>query len=112
MQVPAEALALVAGTPVPRERVADSGNRLESSFCAACGSALWARNSARPRLRTIYVGTLDRPELVPVNAHIWTQHKLPWVVLPAGHRVFEGPGDWRPDYASDPSRLNLPANPP
>jgi hypothetical protein len=105
IQVPAEAHELLAGDPAFRERVAESGNRLTSAFCPACGSAIYARNSARPRLRTIYVGTLDAPHAVRVNAHIWTKHRLPWVILPEGHRVFPAAGDWRPDYAADPTRL-------
>ncbi len=105
MQVPAEGLELLSGQPTVRERIADSGNRLATSFCPICGSAVFARNSARPRLRTIYVGTLDTPQVIPVSAHIWTKRKLPWVVLPAGHRVFAEAGDWRPDYAADPERL-------
>lgn len=105
IQVPAEALATTRGAPVVREREADSGNRLATAFCAACGSALWSANAARPRLRSLYVGTLDRPGDVAVDAHIWTRRRLPWVVLPEGHRVFPGAGDWRPDYAADPSRL-------
>lgn len=105
VQVPAEALSVTRGSPASRERVADSGNRLTTSFCGDCGSALFSANSTKPRLRTIYVGTLDRAEDVEVSAHIWTSRKLPWVVLPEGHRVFEAGGDWRPDYAGDPSRL-------
>jgi hypothetical protein len=105
IQVPAEAFGVTRGTPSSRARSADSGNRLETAFCGACGSPLYSANSARPRLRTIYVGTLDRAADVEVNAHIWTKRRLPWVALPAGHRVFSEAGDWRPDYARDPSRL-------
>jgi hypothetical protein len=105
IQVPAEALAVIAGTPSSFEREADSGNRVVTSFCGACGSALFVANRARPRLRTIYVGTLDRSVDVDVRAHIWTCRRLPWVVLPPGHRAFPEAGDWRPDYAGDPTRL-------
>jgi hypothetical protein len=106
MQVPAEALTVTRGSPSSREREADSGNRITTSFCADCGSALYAENSSRPRTRTLYVGTLDRAAEVEVNAHIWTKRRLPWVVLPPGHRVFPESGDWRPDYAADPGRLS------
>jgi hypothetical protein len=106
IQVPAEALEVLSGEPALRERPCDSGNRLTTAFCPTCSSALWAQNSARPRLRTIYVGTLDTPGAVRVNAHIWTKRRLPWVVLPDGHRVFPEAGDWRPDYAADPTRLS------
>lgn len=105
MQVPAESLDLIAGAPRSRVRVADDGNRLTTWFCGDCGSALYTGNDARPRLRTIYVGTLDAAGCVDVSAHIWTRRKLPWVLLPAQHRVFEEAGDWRTDYAADPGRL-------
>jgi hypothetical protein len=105
MQVPAESVEHVSGRPAIRERVADSGNRLAISFCADCSTAIYSQNSARPRLRTIFVGALDAATSIRVTAHIWTKRRLPWVVLPETHRVFDEAGDWRQDYASDPSRL-------
>ena len=105
IQVPSEALAVTEGSPRTQEREADSGNRITTSFCVACGSALYVANSSRSRTRTIYVGTLDRAADVEVDAHIWTKRRLPWVVLPPGHRTFSEAGDWRPDYAADPTRL-------
>lgn len=105
IQIPAEALTVSQGVVSSRARTSDRGNRLMTAFCGTCGSALYVANSARPRIRTIYVGTLDCAADVEVNAHIWTKRRLPWVVLPEGHRVFPEAGDWRVDYASDPSRL-------
>lgn len=105
IQVSSESFAIVAGSPHCRGRVSEDANMLTTSFCSACGSALFIENSARPRIRTILVGTLDRAGDVEVSAHIWTMRKLPWVALPPGHRVFERGGDWRADYAHDPSRL-------
>src|SRR5689334_7921585 len=75
IQVPAEAFSIVQGAATCRERVADSGNRLSTAFCAGCGSALYSANAARPRLRTIYVGTLDSAADVEVTAHIWTKSR-------------------------------------
>lgn len=106
IQVPAEALVITAGAPASSQRETSSGNLLTTHFCGGCGSALVSSNAARPRLRTIYVGSLDRAADVDVNAHIWTKRRLPWVVLPARHRVFSEAGDWRHDYAADPSRLD------
>lgn len=108
IQVPTEALTVLQGSASSRERTAESGNLLTTSFCSSCGSALYSANSARPGLRSIYVGTLDRAADVEVDAHIWTKRRLPWVVVPSDHRVFPGAGDWRPDYAADPSRLRRP----
>ena len=107
MHVPREALTLTKGSPASRQRKADSGNLLTITFCGVCGSALYAANSGRPRTRTIYVGTLDQAAAVEVNAHIWTKRRLPWVLFPEGHRIFREAGDWRPDYASEPSRFEL-----
>ena len=105
IQVPAESVRITRGQPNSRERLADSGNRLTSWFCGECGSALFAQNSARPRLRTIFTGTLERPHEVAVDAHIWLKRKLPWVVVPDNHRRFEEAGDWSKDYEHAPERL-------
>ena len=96
MQVPAESVS-TSGSPAKRDRVADSGNVITTWFCEDCGSALYTKNSARPRVTTIYVGALDDAESVEVSAHIWVNRKLPWVVLPRGHRVFQMGGDWSSD---------------
>jgi len=88
------------------ERAADSGNILTNSFCESCGSLLSIQNSSRTRLRTVTIGTLDQPSLIEVNSHIWVKRKLPWVILPKHHRIFEEAGDWTKDYANDPTRYN------
>ena len=94
------------GEPVAAEREADSGNRLTHWLCGACGTALYCQNASRPRVHTIYVGSLDDPYRVEVAAHIWTKRRHSWVTFPDGHRVFGEAGDWRVDYASDPTRLD------
>jgi hypothetical protein len=106
IHVPTEALTVPRGSPREVVRTADSGNLLTTSFCTTCGSALIVANSSRSRTRTILVGTLDDASDAEVTAHIFTSRKLPWVVLPEGHRIFPEAGDWRRDYASDPSRLD------
>ena len=99
IQVPAEAVITVSGKPQRRDRVAESGNTLSTLFCPSCGTALFSQNAARPLIRTVYVGTLDKPEDAAVGAHIWTKRKLPWVVIPPGYRVYPEAGDWSQDYA-------------
>ncbi len=103
-QLPSESVEVTSGNPATRKRVADSGNTLETWFCRSCGSALFSQNSARPRIRTVYLGTLEHSEDVRVNAHIWVKRKLPWVTLPNDHRIFDEAGDWSQDYAHDPTR--------
>ncbi len=104
IQVAAEAVEIVTGEPCVRDRTADSGNVLSTYFCRDCGSAIFSQNSARPRIRTIYVGTLNDAGLIEVCAHIWVKRKLPWVVVPSSHRIFNEGGDWTVDYAADLTR--------
>lgn len=104
IQVPSESVSVTSGNAACRERMADSGNQLITWFCSDCGSALFSQNSARPRIRTVYVGTLAQPQDVLVNAHIWLKRKLPWVILPEAHRLYAEAGDWTQDYANDLGR--------
>jgi len=104
IQVPGESVDIISGNAATRDRLADSGNKLTTWFCSLCGSALYSQNAARPRIRTVYVGTLQHPHSVEVNAHIWVKRKLPWVTLPEDHRIFDEAGDWSQDYEHDLSR--------
>jgi hypothetical protein len=47
---------------------------------------------------------LNDAGLIDVCAHIWVKRKLPWVVVPASHRIFNEGGDWTVDYAADITR--------
>lgn len=104
MQVAAEAVEITTGNPASRRRKTDSGNTLATWFCVKCGSALFSQNSARPGIRTVYVGTLENADLVEVDAHTWLDRKQPWVQLPDNHRLFPRAGDWTQDYADDIER--------
>lgn len=104
MHIPAESLTLTSGTPSTDLRLAGSGNTLCTYFCQSCSSTLFIKNTARPLVRTLHVGSLDQPELVNVNAHIWVKRKLPWVQLPPNDRIYQGSGDWRQDYTGDSER--------
>jgi hypothetical protein len=52
--------------------------------------ALWSNYaSLRHLARFVRVGTLDEPDLLPPDAHIFTLSKQPWVVLPPGMSAFD-----------------------
>ena len=105
VQVAAEALRVVRGSPATRVRIADSGNALTTHFCPACGTTVFGENRARPRICTITGGSLDDPRRFPIQAHIWTRSALPWVSLGDEVERFEKGGDWTAYYAADPTRL-------
>ena len=71
----------------------------------------------------VRVGTLDDPDRLPPDVHIFTASKQPWVVLPTTTPAFEAYYDreevWRPDSLArratlkpliDAYRATLPAD--
>jgi hypothetical protein len=58
-------------------------------FCDACGTYVWSRYHGAPGdFLFVRAGTLDRPDAVRPDVHIFTRSKLPWLVLPAGVPAF------------------------
>jgi hypothetical protein len=67
----------------------DSGRPHDIHRCAACATALWSDYGRRGWLRFVRVMTLDDPEALKPDAHIFTRTKLPWVSLAADVPAFE-----------------------
>lgn len=62
-----------------------SGSGQLIARCPRCRLALWSHYAgAGPLLKFVRVGTLDNPDLLPPDIHIYTASRQPWVVLPAG----------------------------
>jgi hypothetical protein len=63
----------------------ESGLGQKIARCQKCRVAVWSNYSgAGPVIRFVRVGTLDNPDILPPDIHIFTQSKQPWIVLPAG----------------------------
>ena len=61
-----------------------SGKGQKISRCPACRIALWSNYAgAGDAVRFVRVGTLDEPDRLPPDIHIFTASKQPWVVLGA-----------------------------
>ena len=53
--------------------------------CPACKVAVWSHYAgAGPAIKFLRVGTLDYPDLLPPDIHIFTESKQPWLALPVG----------------------------
>jgi hypothetical protein len=66
----------------------NSGKGQKIARCPKCHIALWSNyGGAGDTIRFIRVGTLDEPDRLPPDIHIYTSSKQPWVVLPAGARA-------------------------
>jgi hypothetical protein len=62
----------------------NSGKGQKISRCPSCRIAVWSNYAgAGDAIRFIRVGTLDEPDRLPPDIHIYTASKQPWVVLPA-----------------------------
>jgi hypothetical protein len=75
----------LAGVPEMVMTPTLSGRGQKISRCPTCRIALWSNYSgAGDAVRFVRVGTLDMPDLLPPDIHIFTESKQPWVVLPPG----------------------------
>ncbi|MEW6268165.1 MAG: GFA family protein [Thermodesulfobacteriota bacterium] len=87
--IESEHVTLTQGGLLSARLSAGSGKAHEVFFCPGCGTYLWSRYQRVPAdCLFVRAGTLDRPDAVTPDVHIFTRSKLPWVELPAGARAF------------------------
>lgn len=56
--------------------------------CPRCRIAVWSHYAqAGDVMAFVRVGTLDEPDRLPPDVHIYTSTKQPWVVLPPGAKA-------------------------
>ena len=66
----------------------NSGKGQKISRCPKCRIAVWSNYpQAGPSMRFVRVGTLDEPDRLPPDIHIFTASKQPWFSLPDGAKV-------------------------
>jgi len=83
--IEADRVELLHGSPVMIDIPSNSGKGQKITRCPECQIALWSNYAgAGETLRFVRVGTLDQPDLLPPDIHIFTDSKQPWVVLPEG----------------------------
>jgi len=83
--IEAERVVLLHGEPEAVDTPSNSGKRQKILRCPRCRVALWSNYAgAGDSLRFVRVGTLDEPDRLPPDIHIFTTSKQPWVVLPPG----------------------------
>lgn len=65
-----------------------SGRGQQIARCPRCWVAVWSHYSGGGALLSfVRVGTLDSPDALPPDIHIFTESKQPWVALPEGARA-------------------------
>jgi hypothetical protein len=93
------------GAPVAvRVPSGPSGKPHDVLRCPECGTALWSKYHAVPGDTVLLrAGTLDRPEAIEPDVHIFTRSKVPWLDLPKNARLF--PAYYKRDEVWSPDSL-------
>jgi hypothetical protein len=87
-----------------------SGAGQKIARCPRCHIAVWSNyGGGGDKVRFVRVGTLDEPDRLPPDIHIFTMSKQPWVVLPAGtpamHEYYKASEMWPPESLERRARL-------
>ena len=81
--IESDRVTLHAGEPELVDTPSASGKGQKIARCPKCRIAVWSNYAgAGPHVRFVRVGTLDEPDHLPPDIHIFTASKQPWVVLP------------------------------
>jgi hypothetical protein len=79
-----------AAVPKSFRLAGGSGQPHDVFFCGTCGTYVWSRYHGAPGdALFVRAGTLDRPEAVSPDVHIFTRSKLPWLDLPESVPAFK-----------------------
>lgn len=82
--IEADRVALLQGAIEVTDTPSNSGKGQKIARCASCKIAVWSNYAgAGDTLRFVRVGTLDEPDRLPPDIHIFTSSKQPWLVLPS-----------------------------
>ena len=84
--IEADRVTNLGGEPEIVDTPSASGLGQAIARCPRCRIAVWSHyGGAGPAVKFVRVGTLDEPDRVPPDLHIFTSSKQPWVVIPPGH---------------------------
>ncbi len=88
--IEADRVELLKGEVDIVDTPSNSGKGQKISRCPRCRIAVWSNYAgAGNAVHFVRVGTLDQPDRLPPDIHIFTASKQPWVVLPPGTPAVE-----------------------
>ncbi len=81
--IEADRVQLLGAEPEIVDTPSASGMGQKIARCPQCRIAVWSHYAgAGPVIKFVRVGTLDEPDHLPPDIHIFTESKQPWVVIP------------------------------
>jgi len=87
--IEADRVANVGTEPVLVDTPSASGRGQRIARCPVCQVAVWSHYAgAGAAVKFVRVGTLDNPDLLSPDVHIYTASRQPWLALPPGVPVF------------------------
>jgi hypothetical protein len=87
--IEADRVTNLGAEPEVIDTPSESGLGQKVARCPNCRVAVWSHYAGSgPVTKFVRVGTLDQPDLLPPDVHIFTASKQPWVALPAGVPAF------------------------
>jgi hypothetical protein len=98
----ADRVVHLAGEPEIVVTPSQSGKSQRIARCTACRVAIWSNYpQAGPAVRFVRVGTLDEPDRLPPDIHIFASSKQPWMALPSGAKAvpefYDLASTWSPE---------------
>ena len=88
--IEADRVVLLHGKPELVDTPSNSGKGQKFHRCPSCRIALWSNYAgAGDAINFVRVGTLDEPDRLAPDIHIFTASKQPWVILPTGVPAME-----------------------
>ena len=88
--IESDAISLLSGQPERVDTPSNSGKGQTIVRCPSCHIAVWSHYAGAGELLSfVRVGTLDNPDVLPPDFHIFTASKQPWVILPLDQPAFE-----------------------
>ena len=91
MRVKKDDFKLTSGILKSFIRIADSGTKVESFFCDACGVRIYAKAAVLDSEHIVLKpGTLQNTDDLRPFADIWLKSKQYWFDLPADTKHFQG----------------------
>lgn len=88
--IEADRVESLANEPEIVDTPSASGKGQKIARCPKCRIAVWSNYAgAGDLVRFVRVGTLDNPDALPPDIHIFTASKQPWVVIPEGMPAVE-----------------------
>jgi hypothetical protein len=104
--IESDRVVALAGVPDTVWTPSASGRGQRIARCPTCRIAVWSVYSS-DKVRFVRVGTLDEPDRLPPEIHIFTASKQPWVVLDGRVPVVAEYYDWQELWPEESRKRRL-----